>query len=851
MTGSKLKLRLVVVGVVLAAFAAVAIYLGKTHRGSTAPPPPAPALAASGPRVLATLPEFVLADEQGRSVDLYDLHGTVWIAGFIFTRCDSICPLITAQMADLQRELAADPAAKAVRLVSFTVDPEVDTPEVLQAYARQHGADPARWSFLTGTRPAVRDLITQGFKLPVTDQPGATTPIVHSQSLALIDGDGRVRGVWDALTDDGRKQLRAGLAAVLGEAGPRAAAGGDVYVPRDVASPPWLEPDRAAQVAGAAAITARHDFAFTDRVGASGITFHHVSSTDSGAFYRATHYDHGTAVAAADVDGDGRPDLYFVNQDGPNALFRNLGGGRFEDITARAKVAVGDRACVGASFADVDNDGDADLFVTSVRRGNLMFENDGHGAFTDVTDKAGLAGNEGHASGAVFFDYDDDGRLDLFVTDVGRYTSDEKRADGLFASLADAFAGHLHEDRFELSQLFHNLGGGRFEHVSVQARLVHSAWSGEAAPFDYDEDGHTDLYVLSMQGHDELWRNQGDGHFEQVSRKVFPATPWGAMGAKVLDWNGDGHLDLYVTDMHTDMASELAPADDKKKHDLAKMFPPRFLATDGNHVLGNALFTARGAGAFDERSDAANVETGWPWGPSAGDLNADGWPDLFVTGGMCYPFRYRGNDVLLNEHGTRFASAEYVLGVEPRQRIVRPWFDLDCDGADAGQDLCKGEGGPVLIDDTRDAQARGKGAPRKGAVTVWASRGSRSSVILDLDDDGDLDIVTNNYNDVPQVFISDLAARGPVHRVNVRLTGAGANRDALGAVVTVVAAGRAQVQLNDGKSGYLGQSSLPLYVGLGEADHADEVRVRWPGGKVQTVRGPFKSGTTIAIAQAK
>ncbi len=333
------------------------------------------------------------------------------------------------------------------------------------------------------------------------------------------------------------------------------------------------------------------------------------------------------------------------------------------------------------------------------------------------------------------------------------------------------------------------------------------------------------------------------------SREVFPATPWGAMGAAVLDWNGDGRQDLFVTDMHTDMASDMKPDEERRKHDPSTMFPLRFLATDGNHVLGNALFTNQGAMAFREESDAANAETGWPWGPSVGDLNADGWPDLFVAAGMNYPFRYRGNDVLLNEGGQRFANVEFVLGIEPRRRIVQPWFELDCDGPDVGHDICQGEVEPILAEETRTPEQRFKGDPRHGRVTVWAARASRSALIVDLDNDGDLDIVTNNYGDRPQVFISDLAQRGPVHFIQVRLVGRRSNRDGLGAVVTVLAGGRRQVHVHDGKSGYLAQSATPLYFGLGASTQAESITVKWPGGREQVVRGPTQSGRSVEIRE--
>jgi enediyne biosynthesis protein E4 len=624
----------------------------------------------------------------------------------------------------------------------------------------------------------------------------------------------------------------------------------NVYVPADVAHPDWLAGRRDAQLASAASITAPHDFEFADRVGASGITFRHVSSIDVGKYYRAIHYDHGTAVAAADVDGDGLVDLYFVNQIGKNALYRNLGGGRFEDITESGAVGVGDRASVGASFADIDNDGAPDLFVTSVRDGNLLFHNDGHGHFTDITTPAGLGGTHTHSSGAVFFDYDGDGLLDLFVANVGVYTTAERRDGAPYDGLKDAFSGHLHPERSERSVLYHNLGGGRFEDVTESSGLTHTAWSGDATAFDVDGDGRTDIYVLSMQGHDELWHNLGGGHFEKIGRRLFPATPWGSMGVKVLDWNGDGRLDLFVTDMHTDMATPLEPGDAKKKHDPQTMFPLRFLATDGNHVLGNALFTNEGAGKFVEMSDAANVETGWPWGVSAGDLNADGWTDLFVTAGMNYPFRYEGNSVLLNEGGKRFADAEFIVGVEPRTRLAGPWFDLDCGGEDARRSECRTDE-PDSQEDGGPPVNPGIVATRHGRVTVWAARGSRSSVLLDVDGDGDLDIVTNELNDLPQVLISNLAQKRRVNYLAVRLLGTRSNRDGIGSVVTVHAGGRAQVQLNDGKSGYLAQSVLPLYFGLGKADHADSLSVKWPTGKEQVVRGPLESGVPVVIREGR
>src|SRR5262249_6761456 len=143
----------------------------------------------------------------------------------------------------------------------------------------------------------------------------------------------------------------------------------------------------------------------------SGINFRTSFLPDEqGEKFKINLYDHGSGVAVGDFDGDGHEDVYFVNQLGRNALYRNKGDGTFEDVTDRAGVALGDRICVAAVFADYDNDGHPDLFVTSTRGGNVLFRNQGNGTFKDVTQEAGLA-HAGHSQIGIFFDYDNDGFL--------------------------------------------------------------------------------------------------------------------------------------------------------------------------------------------------------------------------------------------------------------------------------------------------------------------------------------------------------------------------------------------------------------------------------------------------------
>ncbi len=581
-----------------------------------------------------------------------------------------------------------------------------------------------------------------------------------------------------------------------------------------------------------------HDFQFTDKLKESGITFVHHAVDDATKGYRPVHYDHGNGIAVADVDGDGLYDIYFVNQVGGNELWKNLGGGKFENITNEAGVALADRINVAAAFADIDNDGDQDLFVTSVRGGNALFENDGSGHFKNITKEAGLD-LVSHSSGAVFFDYDNDGLLDLLVCNVGQYTSDKKGPDGEYAGLQDAFEGHLHPERFEYPVLYKNLGHNRFKDVTAEVGLHPAGWCGDAAVADLNSDGRPDVFFLNMMGSSHYYENSGGKEFVDKTAQYFPKTPFGAMGIVFFDYDNDGRPDLFITDMHSDMFHEVGPEAEKLK--AAAHPPPGWLGGPASKfIFGNALYHNLGDDKFEEVSDRLGVENYWPWGPSVGDLNADGWRDIFIPSGMGYPFRYGINSLMLNNRGEKFLDAEFILGVEPRRdgRTHTPWFELDCSQKVPesvlvhmkGSDPCKGHSGHII---------------------VTASLSSRSAAIFDVDNDGALDIVTNDFNAPPQFLISNLAQHKTIHWLKVVPVGTKSNRNGLGATVRVYAGGNTYSQYNDGKSGYLSQSVLPLYFGLGDAEKIDRVEVDWPSGRKQVVTDGVRVNETLQITEPK
>ena len=367
--------------------------------------------------------------------------------------------------------------------------------------------------------------------------------------------------------------------------------------------------------------------------------------------------------------------------------------------------------------------------------------------------------------------------------------------------------------------------------MTAEVGLKPQGWGGDAAVADLNGDGWPDLFVLNMQGHGHYFENARGRAFVDKTSEYFPRTPWGAMGIKFFDFDNDGRPDLFITDMHSDMFENLPPEREKQK---AAVHPPDQIlgGTADAFVFGNALFHNAGGGKFEEVSDRLGVENYWPWGPSIGDLNADGWDDIFIASSMNYPHRYGINSLLLNDRGETFRDAEFLVGIEPRRdgRTHTPWFELDCLQEDLGNDLCRGQ---------------------RGKITVMAPLGSRSAAIFDLDGDGDLDIVTNDFNSAPMVLVSDLSQRKPLHWIAIALAGTTSNRDGLGAVVRVHAGGRILTKYHDGKSGYLSQSALPLYFGLGDAERIDRIEVDWPSGRKQVETEQLQVNRTRKIVETR
>ncbi len=806
---------------------------------------------ANVPAVLGTLQEFEFTDQNGDLFQSDDLSGKVAIINFIFTTCVGTCPQQSQKMAEIHRRLDAEQVDKGVKLISITVDPNTDTPQVLKNYSKNYDVNEHLWKFLTGSKEEIWKFSKQGLKLPVALTPDdPLIPIAHASKFVLVDRLGRIRGYHDVL-EDGVDALWKDLGSILPEFQPNLEKWPDLQSEPELthlAQPPeiletgWLSELASRERDVLQQVKVRQDFTFVDTKGKSGIAFSPQIVDDQRWRLLVNHYDHGNSISVADVDGDGLSDIYFVSQVGPNELWRNQGNGQFENITTRAGVGLADRVSVAGSFADADNDGDVDLFVTSVRGGNAFFVNDGSGHFHEKTEEAGLD-YTGHSSTGTFFDYDQDGLLDLFLTNVGKYTTEEfaeVRGDlcnsqpetkiSYYVGRKDAFAGHLKPELTEKSILYRNMGQNRFEDVSQKVGLVDESWAGDSIPIDVNSDGWLDLYVLNMQGSDHLYVNQKGESFSEQTADYFPKTPWGAMGAGVLDYNHDGQFDLMLTDMHSDMSEDIGP--DREKLKSRMQWPAEFLQTKQSSIFGNALYKRNADATYSEVSDAVGAENYWPWGLSVGDVNADGYPDVFIASSMCFPYRYGQSSLLLNDNGKRFVDAQFALQIEPRKEseMLAPWFSLNCKDDGSGTPFCQG---------------------RSGTVVVWSATGTRSSVFFDFDSDGDLDLVTNEFNTSPRILSSNLESQGQLNFLKIELQGTKSNRNGFGAVVTLKSQSKTQVQVNDGKSGYLSQSVLPLYFGLGESQQVDDIEVRWSSGTLQKLKGPIKANQKLVIVEAE
>ncbi len=489
----------------------------------------------------------------------------------------------------------------------------------------------------------------------------------------------------------------------------------------------------------------------------------------------------GTGVAIGDYDGDGRPDLFVVSKTGPNHLFRNLGGFRFEDMTEKAGVAgPAGPWKQGAAWADVNNDGRPDLYVCRFGAPNLLYINQGDGTFTEEAAARGLALADA-SNMAAFCDYDRDGWLDVYVQT--NLLDGERQPNG------------------QRDHLYHNNGDGTFTDVTNKAGITGRTQGHAATWWDFDEDGWPDLYVDNdFRDPDQFYHNNGDGTFTNVLSWVLPHTPHSSMGADLGDLDNDGHTDLLVADM-------AATTREKDHRGMAKLRTGLSENEENPNAapqyMRNALLLGTGTARLREGAFLAGLAaTDWTWTVLLEDFDLDGWQDAFFTNGMV---RELHNQDLTMKMMTRESMAERI-------RVSKASPVL------AEKHLAYRNLGGLRFEEVGHAWGLDQVGVGFGAATG------------DLDGDGDLDLVYASMDEPVRVFRNDGTAG---HALVVALHGVKSNRFGVGATVRIETAAGRQMRTLTLARGYLSTSEPKLFFGLGAETVVKKLTVEWPGGARQ------------------
>jgi len=566
----------------------------------------------------------------------------------------------------------------------------------------------------------------------------------------------------------------------------------------------------------------------------TGVTFANTITED-----QAMHNEHlfnGSGVALGDVDGDGLADIYFPSLDGPNVLYRNLGGWKFEDVTEIAGVAAPGRFSTGAVLADVDGDDDLDLLVTTMEGANAFFVNDGNGVFEERTEQAGLA-SDLYGTTQTLADVDGDGDLDLYVANnkvkpvrdlyppsAIEFDRVVEQVDGEY-SVRPEFRPHYRIVRqlgrimrFEYAEpdkFYLNDGTGSFEEVSfTSGRFLDEDgepltetprdWGLTARFHDIDQDGDPDLYVCNdFESPDRLWINDGTGRFQLTGRLALRATSNATMTMDFSDIDRDGDDDFILIDM-------LDRSTRQQKTQVQAMVPePAVLGDiDNRPQIGrNTLMLNRGDGTFAEIALFAGVQaSGWSWSVLFIDVDLDGFEDILIGTGHQYDF-------LDSDTQDRLAAARDTSDWR-RWRFLFPNLNLPNVAFRNQGDLTFAEVAAEwgLADSPDVAQ---------GAATA------------DLDQDGDLDVVFNRLGMPASLYRNQSSSA----RVAVRLRGQPPNTRGIGARVSLLG-GPVPEQRKEVTAGglYTSGADAQLMFAAGEADTVTIV-VDWRSGKRSVING--------------
>jgi hypothetical protein len=521
------------------------------------------------------------------------------------------------------------------------------------------------------------------------------------------------------------------------------------------------------------------------------------------------NYYNGGGVAVGDVDNDGLPDLYFTSNLGPNQLYLNKGDYRFEEYTERAGVAGSAGWTTGATMADVNGDGNIDIYVSAVshltmRGSNILYINNGDVSFTDMTEAYGL-GHTGYSTQAAFFDYDLDGDLDMYLLNHSTH-----------AERGNVFSPQRGEHHPRAGDRLFRNDGERFVDVTAEAGIYGTVegYGLGVVVSDLDYDGCPDLFVANdFQENDFLYYNNCDGTFTESIATSLGHTTRSSMGVDAADFNNDGRPDIMVLDMlpereeilKTSANAESFAIEDRK---LEAGYHPQYAR--------NTLQLNRGERRFSEIGYLAGVHaTDWSWAPLFADLDNDGDKDLFVTNGI---YR-RLNDL---------DYFDYVRGPAVQASLMDGITEEDLallgkmPQVPIGNYAFRNNGDLTF---TNQADAWGLAQPGFSTGAAYA----------DLNNSGALDLIMNDVNAPASIYRNRAREVGEDHYLSVVLRGAGANTSGIGAKVMIRHGEVRQLLEQMPTRGFQSSVDHRLHFGLGPADVVDSLLVIWPDRRYQVL----------------
>ncbi|MBJ6367776.1 VCBS repeat-containing protein [Snuella sedimenti] len=570
----------------------------------------------------------------------------------------------------------------------------------------------------------------------------------------------------------------------------------------------------------------------------SGIDFQNeIEETLAFNYYQYMHMYMGSGVATGDFNNDGLPDIFFSSNTGSNKLYINQGDFKFRDITEIAKVSGEGGFYTGVTTVDINNDGWLDIYVScsgpedrSIQK-NLLFVNNKDLTFTESSMAYGLSEHRSHSIQANFFDYDNDGDLDVYIVNTPvkfSLANEVTNVKDIYRNSGNKFYGGA-------DKLYRNNGNQTFTDVTEASGIYPDIFFGlNAAVSDFNNDGWMDIFVSNdFAGPDYLYMNNGDGTFTEKAKTFFSHITNFSMGADVGDVNNDGYQDLFVLDM--------LPEDYKRSKTSMTMMPRELMynmVDSGYHwqymhnvlQINSGMFK-EGMPAFSDLAYFSGIEnTDWSWSCLLADFDNDGLTDIHVTNGILRDVT-NVDSKLKDKSYFNDLKQQRVQATEEHLKTSRGFYP----SVKLSNYLFKNNGDFVFEDvSTKE--------------NVGPPSFSNGSAYADFDNDGDLDLVCNNVNDNAFLF-ENLTDRKNSNYIKIKCKGTTMNPFGLGAKVKIVINNEVQVKELHATRGYFSASEPILHFGLGDNKVIDRLEVNWPDGKMQNLSS-VKANQTLILDYA-